>query len=115
MRAILLARATATGMSSLRLRSPRSQGEGERSVTAEAELSRPKIMDALRQADIGYRIITGGCITRHDVIKHYDYECVDGLPNANLVHDHGFFVGNHPSDLTPQIARLREVLDRAAR
>jgi len=84
-------------------------------LNPEAELSRPKIMDALRQADIGYRIITGGCITRHDVIKHYDYECVDDLPNANLAHDHGFFVGNHPVDLTTQITRLREVLDRAAR
>ena len=84
-------------------------------LNPEAELSRPKIMDALRQADIGYRIITGGCITRHDVIRHYDYECVDDLPNANLAHDHGFFVGNHPVDLTTQITRLREVLDRAAR
>jgi len=25
------------------------------------------------------------------------------------------FVGNHPTDLTTQITRLREVLDRAAR
>ena len=65
-------------------------------LNPEAELSRPKIMRALKEADIGYRIITGGCITRHDVIKHYDYECVDGLPNANLAHDQGFFVGNHP-------------------
>ncbi len=46
---------------------------------------------------------------------HYDYECVNGLPNANLAHDQGFFVGNHPFDLTPQIERLREVLDIAAR
>ena len=80
-----------------------------------AGLERPRIMAALKQADIGYRIITGGCITRHDVIKHYDYECVGALPNANLAHDLGFFVGNHPMDLTPQITRLREVLDRAAR
>jgi CDP-4-dehydro-6-deoxyglucose reductase, E1 len=84
-------------------------------LNPEAELSRPKIMRALKDADIGYRIITGGCITRHDVIKHYDYECVDELPNANLAHDQGFFVGNHPFDLTPQIERLRDVLDRAAR
>jgi CDP-4-dehydro-6-deoxyglucose reductase, E1 len=84
-------------------------------LNPEAELSRPKIMQALKDADIGYRIITGGCITRHDVIKHYDYECVDGLPNANLAHDQGFFVGNHPVDLTAQIERLREVLDQAAR
>ena len=84
-------------------------------LNPEASLSRPRITRALTEADIGYRIITGGCITRHDVIKHYDHECVDALPNANLAHDHGFFVGNHPTDLRPQIERLREVLDRAAR
>jgi CDP-6-deoxy-D-xylo-4-hexulose-3-dehydrase len=84
-------------------------------LNPDAGLSRPKIMKALSDADIGYRIITGGCITRHDVIKHYEYECLDQLPNANLVHDQGFFVGNHPFDITPQIDRLREVLDRAAR
>jgi len=84
-------------------------------LNRETGRSRPNIMKALKSADIGYRIITGGCITRHDVIKHYDYECVDDLPNANLVHDHGFFVGNHPVDLTPQIDRLHEVLDRAVR
>jgi CDP-4-dehydro-6-deoxyglucose reductase, E1 len=84
-------------------------------LNPDAGLSRAKIMQALKKADIGYRIITGGCIIRHDVIEHYDYECVDGLPNANLVHDAGFFVGNHPFDLTPQIMRLREVLDAAAR
>jgi len=84
-------------------------------LNPEAELQRSKIMRALKDADIGFRIITGGCITRHDVIKHYDYECVDGLPNANLAHDQGFFVGNHPFDLTVQIERLREVLDQAAR
>jgi CDP-6-deoxy-D-xylo-4-hexulose-3-dehydrase len=84
-------------------------------LNPEAELQRPKIMRALTDADIGFRIITGGCVTRHDVIKHYDYECVDGLPNANLAHDQGFFVGNHPFDLTAQIERLREVLDQAAR
>jgi CDP-6-deoxy-D-xylo-4-hexulose-3-dehydrase len=82
-------------------------------LNPDAGLSRPKVMAALKDADIGYRIITGGCITRHDVINHYDYECVDSLPNANLAHDQGFFVGNHPIDLTRQLERLREVLDRA--
>jgi CDP-6-deoxy-D-xylo-4-hexulose-3-dehydrase len=83
-------------------------------LNPEAGLLRPKLMAALKDADIGYRIITGGCITRHDVIKHYDYECVDALPNANLAHDQGFFVGNHPFDISLQLHRLREVLDRAA-
>jgi len=81
----------------------------------EAGLVRERVMMHLKKADIGFRIITGGCITRHDVIRHYDYESVDALPNANLTHDQGFFVGNHPFDLAPQIERLREVLDDAAR
>ena len=34
--------------------------------------------------------------------------------NANTAHDRGFFVGNYPRDLRPQIERLREVLDRTA-
>lgn len=76
---------------------------------------RERLFDALKTADIGFRIITGGCITRHDVIKHYDYETVGELPNANYAHDHGFFVGNHPFDLTPQIERLRAALDDALR
>ena len=33
---------------------------------------------------------------------------------ANIAHDHGFFVGNHPHDLARELDALREVLDRAA-
>ncbi|RAU21892.1 pyridoxamine 5-phosphate oxidase [Paramagnetospirillum kuznetsovii] len=78
------------------------------------KIDRNKVFAALKDADIGYRIITGGNFLRHDVIKHYDYEVVGGaVPNADLAHDHGFFVGNHPFDLTEQITRLREVLDKA--
>ncbi|MGQ0545554.1 MAG: DegT/DnrJ/EryC1/StrS family aminotransferase [Betaproteobacteria bacterium] len=78
-------------------------------------LDRQRIMTALKQADIGYRIITGGCFLRHDVIKFFDYERVGEVRNANLAHDRGFFVGNHPHELRPQIERLRAVLDAAAR
>jgi CDP-4-dehydro-6-deoxyglucose reductase, E1 len=75
---------------------------------------RNRVFDALRDADIGFRIITGGCFLKHDVIRYYDYEVVDGaVPNADLAHERGFFVGNFPHDLTPQLTRLREVLDRA--
>ena len=84
-------------------------------LNPELELDRKKVMSGLKKADIGYRIITGGCFLRHDVIKYFDYDCVGEIKNANTAHDFGFFVGNHPSDLRPQIARLREVLDEAAR
>jgi CDP-6-deoxy-D-xylo-4-hexulose-3-dehydrase len=78
-------------------------------------ITRDPILAALKAADIGYRIVTGGCITRHDVIKHYDYSTLGDLPNANYVHDQGFFVGNHPFDLTPQIEKLRIFIDAALR
>lgn len=79
----------------------------------ERNIDRKRVFAALKKADIGYRIITGGCFLRHDVIKYYDYEIVGGIKNANIAHDYGFFVGNAPTDLTPQIDTLREVLDRA--
>ncbi len=82
-------------------------------LNPKAGLDRKRVFDALHDADIGFRIITGGCILRHDVIRHYDYETVGEIENAFIAHDNGFFVGNHPLDLEPQIRKLREVLDGA--
>lgn len=77
---------------------------------------RSKVFEALQQADIGFRIITGGNFLRHDVIQYYDYDIVGGaVPNADTAHDFGFFVGNHPFDLSEQITKLREVLDKVCR
>ena len=78
------------------------------------DIDRRRVMAALKEAGIGYRIITGGCFLRHDVIKYFEYDTVGDIVNANIAHDRGFFVGNHPRDLRPQIERLRQVLDRAA-
>jgi CDP-6-deoxy-D-xylo-4-hexulose-3-dehydrase len=74
--------------------------------------SRRQVLDALKAENISHRIITGGCFTRHETIKHYDYEIVGTLQNAEHVHDQGFFVGNAPVDLRPQLTKLRQVLDR---
>jgi len=76
---------------------------------------RARVTAALKRANIGYRMITGGCILRHDVIRHYDYTTVGEIRNGLIAHDHGFFVGNAPIDLKPQIERLREVMDDACR
>lgn len=78
------------------------------------KIDRARVMSALKEADIAYRIITGGCILRHDMMRHYDFDCAGPLDNAGIAHDRGFFVGNHAFDLRPQIDRLREVLDKAA-
>jgi CDP-6-deoxy-D-xylo-4-hexulose-3-dehydrase len=78
------------------------------------DIDRQRVMTALKEAGIGFRIITGGCFLRHDVIKYFEYDTVGEIVNANIAHDRGFFVGNHPRELRPQIERLRQVLDRTA-
>jgi len=37
---------------------------------------------------------------------------VGDVANAYTAHDRGFFVGNHPFDLTDQIERLHSVLNQ---
>ena len=80
-------------------------------VSPEARFERSDVFEPLKDAGIGFRMITGGCFPRHDAIRFFDYDCVGDLANANMVHDRGFFVGNHPFDLRPQIERLHDVLN----
>jgi CDP-6-deoxy-D-xylo-4-hexulose-3-dehydrase len=74
------------------------------------KVSRDHINQGLRDANIEFRMITGGNFLRHDVIKYFDYDCVGKIQNANIAHDRGFFVGNFPRDITKEIKYLHEVL-----
>ena len=76
-------------------------------------INRNKVLNALAEGGIGYRLITGGCFPRHDVIQYFDYEIVGEMTNGNITHDNGFFVGNHPFDLTSQIERFHAIMDIA--
>lgn len=77
-------------------------------------IERTRVFKALKEAMIGYRIITGGNFLRHDAIKYFDYECVGKITNANIAHDYGFFVGNAPQDLTRQIERFHQIMNASA-
>jgi CDP-6-deoxy-D-xylo-4-hexulose-3-dehydrase len=74
-------------------------------------IDRNALFAKLREADIGFRIVTGGCFLRHEAIKYFDYDVVGTVENADYVHDNGFFVGNHPHDISEQLQKLREALD----
>jgi CDP-4-dehydro-6-deoxyglucose reductase, E1 len=76
---------------------------------------RNRVFSALREADIGFRIITGGCFLRHDAIRYYDYDTVGEIRNAFIAHDRGFFVGNHPFDLSDDLERCHSVLNQVCR
>lgn len=72
--------------------------------------NRKTVFAALQKANIGFRMITGGNILRHDVIKHYAYETQGKIIYADTLHDYGFFVGNHPFDLSKELNELATVL-----
>ena len=68
-------------------------------------------MDAMRNGGIEFRMITGGCFPHHPAVKFFDYDIVGNLNHAKLAHERGFFVGNHPRDITAELDLLRSVLD----
>jgi CDP-4-dehydro-6-deoxyglucose reductase, E1 len=79
-------------------------------LNPDLEVSRDRINQGLREADIEFRIITGGNFLRHDVIQYFDYDCVGKIKNADIAHERGFFVGNFPRDITKEIEYLHEIL-----
>ncbi|MBS3909175.1 MAG: DegT/DnrJ/EryC1/StrS family aminotransferase [Actinobacteria bacterium] len=78
-------------------------------VNPESNIVRDKVLQKLKDANIEYRIITGGNILRHDVIEYYDYT-VTKSTNADTAHYNGFFIGNHPHDVRDKIDYLYETL-----
>ncbi len=76
-----------------------------------ANVDRVHLMSVLRDADIQFRMITGGCFPEHSAVKFFDYEIVGGILNARIAHERGFFVGNHPRDITAELDQLRTVLN----
>jgi len=75
-----------------------------------AGLDRATVMASMREAGIEFRMITGGCFPEHEAIKYFDYDIAGGIENATVAHRQGFFVGNHPRDLTAEISEFHRVL-----
>jgi CDP-6-deoxy-D-xylo-4-hexulose-3-dehydrase len=80
-------------------------------LSPELSIGRDRVMDAMREAGIEFRMITGGCFPKHQAIRFFDYDIVGGIDNATVAHERGFFVGNHPRDITAELNGLRQVLD----
>ena len=78
-------------------------------INPKLNIDREKVLQKLKDANIEHRIITGGNILRHDVIKYYDYVVTKSV-NADIAHYNGFFVGNHPYDIRDKIEHLHQTL-----
>ena len=78
--------------------------------TLESGLQRDNIVRKLKESSIDCRMITGGNFLQHEVIKYCDHSLAGEIKHAKAAHDRGFFVGNHPHDLRPQLDLLQRVL-----
>ncbi|PWB96357.1 pyridoxamine 5-phosphate oxidase [Salinibacterium hongtaonis] len=71
---------------------------------------RAEVVEALTQANIESRPIVAGNFARNPVVKHLRTAEIGPLPVADLVDDHGLFVGNHHFPIAEQLELLDEVL-----
>ena len=76
------------------------------------KIDRLKIFKKFKKNKIDFRMITGGNIASHDVIKHLNiYKADLNLPNANYIHRNGFFIGNHPRLIEKELKYLKKTLE----
>jgi len=72
--------------------------------------SKDKIFKKLKEYNIQYRLITGGCFIKHEVKKFFNYSVYKNLNNANYIHEHGFFLGNAAIDLKDQLINFNKAI-----
>lgn len=64
---------------------------------------RNALVQFLGESDIETRPIVAGNFMSNSVIRYFDYDCVDGVSNAQYLHDNGFFIGNYQECIEDKI------------
>lgn len=82
-------------------------------LTQDATVSRDALLARLKDERVETRPIVAGNFYRNPVIQHLDHHANPSLPNADEVHDRGFYIGNHHWDVRPDLERLRDIIRRA--
>ena len=74
------------------------------------KVNKEKLYKLFKKNNISYRLITGGCFTKHPYKKYFNYNTFGNLNNALKAHKDGFFVGNAGQNLTKEILKLKKVI-----
>ena len=69
-----------------------------------------KVYNEMTKNNIEYRLVTGGCILKHDVIKFLDHEVFNNVNNANYIHENGFFLGNGHRLLKDKLINFNKII-----
>jgi len=82
-------------------------------LTHETNASRDHVVAALREQGVETRPIVAGNFFRNPVIGHLPHDENPNLPNADEVHERGFYIGNHHFDVSTNFGDLHEAVKRA--
>jgi len=77
--------------------------------------SRSDLVRVMRQTGIAVRPIVAGNFTRNPVMKHLAHAPLSPLPNADKVHENGFFIGNHHYEMNKEFELLHDTLSHFLR
>jgi CDP-6-deoxy-D-xylo-4-hexulose-3-dehydrase len=67
---------------------------------------RELLLKVLEENKVDTRPIVAGNFTKNPVMEHLRFSTLPNLPNANLIHEEGFFVGNHHFDVSDELDKL---------
>jgi CDP-6-deoxy-D-xylo-4-hexulose-3-dehydrase len=76
---------------------------------------RSEILAHFAAHGIETRPIVAGNFTVNPVMKHLNHAPLEGFPNAERLHQDGFFIGNHHLDFTTELKRVFEIFEDFAK
>ncbi len=68
--------------------------------------NRKDLSKLLNRIGFECRPIVAGNFAKNEVVRYFDSEVSDDLPNANWIDKNGLFIGNHQNDMTEAIEAL---------
>ena len=72
--------------------------------------ARERLIDYLTLKNIATRPIVAGNFTLNPVMKHLKFNALPKLTNSNIIHNEGFFIGNHHFDVSNKLSEIHSLL-----
>jgi CDP-6-deoxy-D-xylo-4-hexulose-3-dehydrase len=73
---------------------------------------RDLLLKELEKNKVETRPIVAGNFTMNPVMEHLKFSILPNLPNADLIHTEGFFIGNHHFDVSDELDQLYLILKK---
>lgn len=76
---------------------------------------RADVVSHFKKHGVETRPIVAGNFTLNPVMKHLNYAPLNNMPNADLLHSEGFFIGNHHLDFEAEIRGVYDIFENFTR